>query len=76
MMGEVGILNVGAGDTKLVFDVKDPDAMAKAARIVEDMIKRGYKIMVEIERGGKSVPGPRQKVQARHLRVRNHGRAR
>lgn len=47
-IGTVGILNVGAGDTKLVFDVKDPDAMKKAATVVADMIRRGYVIMVEL----------------------------
>lgn len=55
MIGEMGILNIGAGDTKLIFDVKDPDSMAKGARIVEDMIRRGYTIMVEVERAGKKV---------------------
>lgn len=54
MTAEVGILNVGAGDTKLVFDVKDPDAMKKAARIVTDMIRRGYVLMIETKRKTKA----------------------
>lgn len=51
MTGEVGILNIGAGDTKIVFDKDNPADMARAARIVTDMIKRGYALLVEIEPG-------------------------
>lgn len=47
-MGEVGILNVGAGDNKLVFDPTDQAGMIRAARIVKDMIRRGYALLVEV----------------------------
>lgn len=47
-MGEVGILNVGAGDTKLVFDNKNPEETARAAKVVKDMIRRGFAILIEI----------------------------
>lgn len=46
-MGEIGILNVGAGDNKLIFDPADWEGMKRAAEMVEDMIRRGYILMVE-----------------------------
>lgn len=46
--GSVGILNVGAGDDKLVFDPKDPASMIRGARIVKDMIRRGYALLVAV----------------------------
>lgn len=48
-MNGIGILNVGAGDTKLVFDPSKPEEMKKAATIVRDMLRRGYAILVEGE---------------------------
>ena len=44
--GEVGILNVGAGDTKLVFDPGNPAETIRAAHIVKDMLRRGYALLV------------------------------
>lgn len=49
MTGEVGILNVGAGDTKLTFDPNNPQEMIRAARIVKDMLRRGYALLVEVK---------------------------
>ncbi len=46
--GTVGILNVGAGDTKLSFDPKNPAERIRAARIVRDMLRRGYALLVEV----------------------------
>ena len=46
-MGTVGILNVGTGDTKLTFDKSNPAECIRAARIVADMIKRGYVLLIE-----------------------------
>jgi hypothetical protein len=46
--GTVGILNVGAGDVKLSFDRKNPAERERAAKIVGDMIKRGFTILVEV----------------------------
>jgi hypothetical protein len=51
MSGEVGILNVGAGDTKLSFDPKNPAERIRAARIVKDMIRRGYALLIEVDDG-------------------------
>ena len=48
MVGSVGILNVGAGDTKLTFDPKKPDEVKKSAKIVADMIKRGFVLLIEV----------------------------
>jgi hypothetical protein len=45
--GTVGILNVGDGDTKLSFDPKNPAERIRAARIVKDMIRRGYALLIE-----------------------------
>lgn len=50
--GQVGILNVGTGDTKLSFDPANAAERIRAARIVTDMIRRGYVLLVEIERAG------------------------
>jgi hypothetical protein len=49
MPGEVGILNVGAGDIKLSFDKNNPAECIRAARIVKDMLRRGYAILVAVE---------------------------
>lgn len=49
--GQVGILNVGAGDTKLSFDKKNPAERIRAARIVTDMLKRGYVLLVDVGKG-------------------------
>lgn len=51
MIGELGVLNVGAGDTKLIFDKNNPQEMARAARIITDMLKRGYAILIEVPDG-------------------------
>ncbi len=53
MKGEVGVLNVGAGDTKLSFDPSNPAERIRAARIVRDMLRRGYALLVEVETDGR-----------------------
>ena len=50
-MAEIGILNVGAGDTKLVFDKNNPAECIRAARIVKDMLRRGYALLVDVGKG-------------------------
>ena len=52
MSGHVAILNVGTGDTKLVFDKTNPQECIRAARIITDMIRRGYALLVEVDRNG------------------------
>lgn len=46
-MGSLGILNVGAGDTKLTFDKSNPAERIRSARIVTDMLRRGYALLIE-----------------------------
>lgn len=53
MIGEVAILNVSAGDTKLVFDNSNPDEVERSARIVKDMIRRGFVLLIEVGRNEK-----------------------
>lgn len=53
MIGTVGILNVGAGDTKLSFDNSKPAEVKRAARVVKDMLERGFAILVEVGRDDK-----------------------
>ena len=48
MTGELSILNVGEGDTTLTFDPKKPAETARAKKVVEDMLKRGFAILVEV----------------------------
>ena len=52
MMGGLSILNVGEGDTKLSFDKSNPAERIRAARIVTDMLRRGYALLVEVEQDG------------------------
>lgn len=54
LIGCLGILNVGDGDTKLTFDPKNEAERERAAKIVTDMLRRGFAIMVQVgERDGK-----------------------
>lgn len=47
-------MNVGSGDTKLSFDKSKPAERERAARIVQDMLRRGYAILVQVgKRKGK-----------------------
>lgn len=48
MTGTLGILNVGAGDTKISFDKSNPAERARAGRIVADMLRRGFAIFIEV----------------------------
>ena len=52
-IGTIGILNVGHGDTKLSFDPANPADAIRAARIVKDMLRRGYALLVEVVEGDK-----------------------
>lgn len=51
--GKLGILNVGAGDTKIIFDKSNPQDTIRAGRIVTDMLRRGYALLIEVEKDGK-----------------------
>lgn len=54
--GELGILNVGAGDTKISFDPANEEERKRAAAIVKDMLKLGYIVMVEVGKDDKGRP--------------------
>src|ERR1700677_2068082 len=54
-MSEVAVLNVGAGDVKLTFDKSNPAERIRAARICKDMLRRGYSLLIEVERDGKKL---------------------
>lgn len=54
--GVLAILNVGEGDTKITFDPEQPAERDRACRIVRDMLRRGYAILVQAgERDGRQV---------------------
>lgn len=44
----LSVLNVGAGDTKLSFDKDKPAERERAARIVTEMLRMGYAILVQV----------------------------
>lgn len=52
-MGSLNVLNVSDGDTKFTFDKDNPVETIRASRIVKDMLRRGYALLVEVERDGK-----------------------
>jgi hypothetical protein len=45
--GSLSILNVGLGDIEFRFDTGDPAEVEKARRAIEDMLGRGYTILVD-----------------------------
>jgi|SRR6185503_18127188 len=47
MRGSLEILNVGAGDVKITFDKEDAAEAIRAKRIIKDMIRRGYALLVQ-----------------------------
>lgn len=52
MPGSLEILNVAAGDTKITFNTKDCRDAIRARRIITDMLRRGYALVVEVDRNG------------------------
>jgi len=50
----LAILNVGEGDTKLTFDKEKPVELERTRRIIVDMLKLGYAILVRV---GESASG-------------------
>lgn len=47
--GTLSVLNVGSGDLKFSFDPAKPGEVEKAKRTVEDMLRRGYTLLVEVD---------------------------
>lgn len=48
-LGELSVLNCTAGDIKVSFNSSDPQEVERARRIVEDMLRRGYILFVEVK---------------------------
>lgn len=49
MSGVLEILNVGRGDVKISYDTTNAAEAIRAKRIIKDMMKRGYALLVEVE---------------------------
>lgn len=47
--GTLSVLNVGAGDMRFSFDSNDPQEVARAQRVVQDMLARGYILFVDVD---------------------------
>jgi len=45
--GSLCILNISAGDVKISFNKDNPEELARARDMIEDMLKRGYSILVQ-----------------------------
>lgn len=55
-MGELSVLNVGVGDTKISFDPSKPAEVKRACAMVVDMLKRGFAILIEAGKDGEGRP--------------------
>lgn len=53
---ELAILNVGAGDTKLSFNPKKPAEVKHARKVIQDLLKRGFAILVEVAKDDDGEP--------------------
>lgn len=49
--GMLEVLSVGKGDIKLTVGGDDPEEIAKAKAVIEEMLAKGYGIFVETARG-------------------------
>lgn len=50
-MGTLSILNVYEGDVEITYDTNDAAEAIRARRIITDMIRRGYALLIEVEKG-------------------------
>ncbi len=50
-MGILSCLNVAGGDIAISFDTKDQQEAIRAKRIIKDMMKRGYALLVKMPDG-------------------------
>lgn len=48
MIGELAILNVASGDTKLTFDPSKPEEVKRASAVVQDMLQRGFALLIQV----------------------------
>lgn len=49
IVGSLDILNCGAGHLQFTFDKDKPKEIDKAREIIQDMFKRGYAVLVEVD---------------------------
>jgi hypothetical protein len=49
--GRLSVLNVGAGDIEVRFNKHQPDEVVRAIKMLKDMQKRGYAILVKQDDG-------------------------
>lgn len=47
MIGELDILNCGKGHMEIRFDKEDAIETARASRVIQDMLARGYALFIE-----------------------------
>lgn len=50
-LGVLSVMNVGAGDLTVHFDPRFPDEVKRARKMVEDMLRAGYALVVREEDG-------------------------
>ena len=48
-MGELSCLNVSGGDITITFDTADAAEAIRAKRMISDMLKRGYALLIEVD---------------------------
>lgn len=48
MTGTLSILNVGEGDVKISFDKNNPEERKRASKVVADMLRAGYAILIKV----------------------------
>lgn len=48
-MGTLSILNVYEGDVKITFDTTNAAEAIRAGRIITDMLRRGYALLIEVD---------------------------
>lgn len=53
-MGALEILNCGEGDIKIQYNTSDAAEAIRARRIITDMLRRGYALLIEVERDGQT----------------------
>lgn len=49
--GMLEVLSIGKGDLKLMLDGSSPDDVEKAKALIEEMLRKGYSIFVETDKG-------------------------
>ncbi|HWD39781.1 MAG TPA: hypothetical protein VG944_13105 [Fimbriimonas sp.] len=50
---DLRVLSVGHGDMKISFDSANPQELERAKKVVTDLLRQGYAIMVEVGRNDK-----------------------